>query len=100
MGTKSDYGNEMGWEWEKSWEWKGWESNYYSHTSLFIIYFTRLVTTSVLLPSVLCRCWFGGRKGICPVKPDGWDAGMVICLRRGAECGPADATATDYLLHQ
>ena len=34
----------------------------------------------MLLPSVLWRCWLGGRKGIRPVKIDWWDAGMVICL--------------------
>jgi len=27
----------------------------------------------------------GGRKGIRPVKNDGWDAGMVICLEQGAD---------------
>jgi len=44
----------------------------------------------------LCRCWFGGRKGIRPVKTEWWGACMVICLGRGAD-GPADATATDSL---
>jgi len=37
------------------------------------------------LPSVLWRCWLGGRKGIRPVKTEWWDAGMVICPRRGAD---------------
>ena len=37
------------------------------------------------VPSVLCRCWLGGRKGIRPVKTDWWGAGMVICLERGAD---------------
>jgi len=36
---------------------------------------------SVLLPSVLLRCWLGGRKGIRPVKTEWW----VICLERGAD---------------
>ena len=36
------------------------------------------------LPSVLRCCWLGGRKGIRPVKTEWWDAGMVICLERGA----------------
>ena len=39
---------------------------------------------AVLLPSVLWRCWLGGRKGILPVK-NWWGAGMVICLERGAD---------------
>ena len=34
----------------------------------------------VPLPSVIWRCWLGGRKGIRPVKTEWWDAGMVICL--------------------
>ena len=36
------------------------------------------------MPSVLWRCWLGGRKGILPVK--NWVVGcsMVICLERGA----------------
>jgi len=32
------------------------------------IWFTVIVTPSVLVPSVFWRCWFGGRKGIWPVK--------------------------------
>ena len=35
--------------------------------------------------SVLWRCWLGGRKGIWPVKTEWWDAGIVICLERGAD---------------
>ena len=41
-----------------------------------------------LVPSVLWRCWLGGRKGIWPVKNcvvGCWAAGMVICLERGAD---------------
>jgi len=30
------------------------------------------------LPSMLWRCWLGGRKGIWPVKTEWWDSGMVI----------------------
>ena len=41
------------------------------------------VTLSV--PSVLWRCWLGGRKGIRPVKTEWWGAGVVICLERGAD---------------
>ena len=38
------------------------------------------------LPSVLWRCWLGGRKGIRPVKNfEWWGAGVVICLERGAD---------------
>ena len=37
------------------------------------------------LPSVLWRCWLGGRKGIRPVKTEWWGAGMVICVERGAD---------------
>ena len=36
-------------------------------------------------PSVLWRCWLGGRKGIRPVKTERWGAGMVICLEQGAD---------------
>ena len=41
----------------------------------------------VILPSVLWRCWLGGRKGIRPVqkKTEWWGAGVVICLERGAD---------------
>jgi len=36
--------------------------------------------------SVLWCCWLGGRKGIRPVKKQsGGGAGMVICLKRGAD---------------
>ena len=39
-----------------------------------------------LLPSVLRRCWLGGRKGIRPVKSfEWWGTGMVICLERDAD---------------
>jgi len=34
------------------------------------------------VPSVLCRCWLGGRKGIQPVKTEWWGA---VCLERGAD---------------
>ena len=36
-------------------------------------------------PSVLWRCWLGGRKGIRPVKTEWWGAGVVICPERGAD---------------
>ena len=40
----------------------------------------------VNMPSVLWRCWLGGRKGIRTVKKTvWWGAGMVICLERDAD---------------
>jgi len=38
------------------------------------------------MPSVLWRCWLGSKKGIWPVKKlEWWFAGVVICLKRGAD---------------
>ena len=48
-------------------------------TDLSVHYFTSA------LPSVLWCCWLGGRKGIQPVKPEWWDAGMVMCLGQGSD---------------
>ena len=42
--------------------------------------------SSSTVPSVLWRCWLGGRKGIRPVKTEWWGAGVVICLERVADC--------------
>ena len=39
---------------------------------------------AVNVPSVLWRCWLGGRKGIRPVKNEWWGVGVVVCLERGA----------------
>jgi len=39
----------------------------------------------IFMPSVLWRCWLGGRKGIWPVKTEWWGAGMVVCQERGAD---------------
>ena len=54
---------------------------------------------SVLLPSVLWRCWLGYRKGIRPVK--NWVVGCWCGYLSGVRCrlasGPADATATHCL---
>ena len=47
--------------------------------------FTYFLFTSILEPSVLWRCWLGGRKGIRPVKTEWWGAGIFICLERGAD---------------
>ena len=50
----------------------------------FLVYsWTQL--PSVLLPSVLWRCWLGVRKSIRPVKTEWWGAGVVICLERDAD---------------
>jgi len=52
------------------------------------------------LPSVLWHCWLGGRKDIRPVK--NWAVGCWHGYLSGARCrlayGPADSTATHYLL--
>jgi len=52
------------------------------------------------MPSVLWRCWLGGRKDIRPVK--NWVMGCWNGYLSGARCrltyGPADATATHFLL--
>jgi len=37
-----------------------------------------------MVPSVLWRCWFGGRKGTWPVKSLQWGTGVVVCLGWGA----------------
>ena len=58
--------------------------------------------STVLMPPVLWRCWFGGRKGIRPVK--NWVVGCWCGYLSGVRCrlayGPADATATHCLLLQ
>ena len=56
------------------------------------------------LPSVLWRCWLGGRKGIRPVT-EWWDAGVVICLDRGvdlhtAQLMPLPLTVSCYSIIQ
>jgi len=49
--------------------WCGLMSNYFDHLLLLVI-----------LPSVLWRCWLGGRKGIRLVKKtEWWGIGVVIC---------------------
>ena len=56
----------------------------------------------VRLPSVLWRCWLGGRKGIRPVK--NWAVGCWRGYLSGLRCtlaySPDDATATHCLLLQ
>jgi len=40
----------------------------------------------IVLPSVLWRCWLGGRKGNRPIKKqEWWGAGVVVCLEQGAD---------------
>ena len=60
------------------------------------------INSIVYLPSVLWRCWLGGRKGIRPVK--NWVVGCWCCYLSGARCRlayfPADSTATHSLLLQ
>ena len=55
-----------------------------------------------MLPSLLWCCWLGDRKGIQPVK--NWVVGCWCGYVSGSRCrfahGPADATATKYLLLQ
>ena len=58
------------------------------HFTLGVIWPSRTfapVSFCTYLPSVLWRCWLGGRKGIQPVKTERWGAGMIICLERGAD---------------
>jgi len=43
------------------------------------------ITMDYNLPSVLWCCWLGSRKGIQPVKNEWLGAGVVICLKRGAD---------------
>jgi len=55
------------------------------------------MTFKLSLPSVLWRCWLGGRKGIWPVK--NWVVGYWRGYLSGVRCkwfayDPADATAT------
>ena len=53
-----------------------------SSINFFVIHFVNYYCT---LPSVLWRCWLGGRKGIRPVKNEWWGVGVVVCLERGAD---------------
>ena len=40
----------------------------------------------IFVPSVLWRCWLGGRKVVKSCKKtEWWGTGMVICLERGAD---------------
>ena len=63
----------------------GWK-NFAGHSGLKATYIDDIIYTkpSVLVPSVLWRCWLGGRKGIRPVKNEWWGVGVVVCLEWGA----------------
>ena len=50
-----------------------------------LILFVFLLPISIILPSVLRRCWLGGRKGVRPVKTEWLGAGVVVCLQQGAD---------------
>jgi len=39
---------------------------------------------SKTVPSVLRRCWLGGKKGIRPVKNSGGVLAWFVCLEQGA----------------
>ena len=68
---------------------------------LWVKTFVTVIAPSTLcgkpVPSVLWRCWLGGRKGIRPVK--NWVVGCWRGYLSGAY-GPADATASQCLLLQ
>ena len=52
--------------------------------SYFCCYAVVMLLCLCVWPSVLWRCWLGGRKGIRPVKKtEWWGAGVVICLEQG-----------------
>ena len=74
---------------------------FFFYTELWTCY-NSVVCLLVYTPSVLWRCWLGGRKGIRPVK--NWVVGCWLGYMSGARCrlayGPADATATHCLLLQ
>ena len=66
--------------------------SHHQRSCLFIIVCSmKFFESTVFYSTVLWRCWLGGRKGILPVKKmpvkknARWDAGVVICLERGAD---------------
>jgi len=60
-------------------------ANALNRTAVANAFFIQWGCSHRCLPSVLRRCWLGGRKGIRPVKTEWWGAGVVICLERGAD---------------
>ena len=71
-------------------------------TENYLCNLTDILSNSFSLPSVLWRCWLGGRKGIRPAKK--WVLRCWCGCQPGARCrfayGRADATATHWLLLQ
>ena len=67
-----------------------------------VIVLILLLLRQSIVPSVLWRCWLGGRKGIQPVKIRvvGYWHGYLSGARCRLAYGPADATATHCLLLQ
>ena len=66
-----------------SWQ-MGWTGQHYQEHHCTCAIFS-LCCLVFFVPSVLWRCWLGGRKDIRPVKKtEQWGAGMVICLEWGA----------------
>jgi len=53
------------------------------HNTIVLLFY--LFYFLYFLPSVLWRCWLGGRKGILCVKTDWWGTGVVICWDRRAD---------------
>ena len=80
---------------------RGW-TEIYLFIYLLSVYFFYLSTYYLSTPSVLWRCWLGGRKGNRPAK--NWVVGCWRGYLSGARCrlayGPADASATQCLLLQ
>ena len=54
-------------------------------TFMQYLIFSAVVILKVL-PSVLWCCWLCIRKSIRPVKIEWWGVGVVICLKRDADC--------------
>jgi len=54
----------------------------FTHQSAIV---THTYTFNCPLPSVLWRCWLGGRRASGLLKTEWWGAGVVICLERGAD---------------
>jgi len=55
--------------------------------------------TNILLPSALWCCWLGVNKSIRSIKNEWWGAGVIICLKRGANCYPIIMVWLGYLVH-
>jgi len=82
---------------------KRWSMHYLLQCVCYVVFVLVSVwCVSYYKPSVLWRCWLGGRKGIWPIR--NWVVGCWRGYLSGARCklayGPADATATHCLLLQ